>query len=154
MDELSSCGDLAGWDVEYLGRPGRYCGLKGPAAAHNGAPGRVEFWRPGTHRGRWTSARCFIRRRRPHGFVLGCATDIIQCAALDPSTSRPGCEEGARHKHIRVGESGYSAGGAATRRAANLCFEAPHPDSSTTGHRAGLCGRFLPAFTSCQQPTP
>ena len=46
--------------------------------------------------------------------VLGRAADIIRCAALDPSTSRPGCEEGARHKYIRVGELGDSAGGAAT----------------------------------------
>ena len=51
--------------------------------------------------------------------------DVIQCAALDPSTSRPSSKEGARYKYIRVGESGDSAGGAATRRAANLWFEAP-----------------------------
>ena len=82
------------------------------------------------------------------------AADVIRCAVLDPSTSWPGSKEGARHKYIRVGESGDSAGGAAMRRAANLCFEAPHPDSSTTGRRARLCGGFPPALSSCQQPTP
>ena len=73
--------------------------------------------------------------------------------ALDPSTSWPGYKEGARHKYDRVSKSGDSTGGAAMRRAANLCFEAPHPDASTIGHRAGLCGGFLPALSSCQQPT-
>ena len=35
MGELPAGGDAAGWEVEYLGRPGRYCGLEGSAAAYN-----------------------------------------------------------------------------------------------------------------------
>ena len=55
----------AGWDVEYLGRPGRDCGLEGSAAANNGAPGRLKFGRPGTNfgRGQGTSTRCILCRR-------------------------------------------------------------------------------------------
>ena len=71
----------------------------------------------------------------------------------DPSTSRPGCKVGARPKYVRVSESGDSAGGAAMRHAANLCFEASHPDTSMIGRQAGLCGGFPPALSSCQQPT-
>ena len=81
------------------------------------------------------------------------AADIIQCAASDPSTSWPGCKAGARPKYVRVSESGDSTGGATMRHATNLCFKALHPDASTIGCRAGLCGGFLPALSSCQQPT-
>ena len=71
----------------------------------------------------------------------------------DPSTSRPGCKVGARPKYVRVSESGDSAGGAAMRHAANFCFEALHPDATLIGCRARLCGGFLPALSSSQQPT-
>ena len=62
MGELPAGGDAAGWAVEYLGHPGRYCGLEGSAAANNGAPGRVKFGSPGTNFGQrqGTSTRCVI----------------------------------------------------------------------------------------------